>query len=703
MKKNGLLIVTMLLAFGQLFAAEVFVTTSGAGAGSGADWANAKSDLGAVLYEAPAGTTVHVAAGSYSPTCDYLGNASAPNVEKRFKFSGGVTILGGYPAAGGSESQRDPSLNVTVLDGKINATDTVYTIAYGLLGTADIVADGFVFKNATGRVTPPDDDYFGDFSGGAGALIVLKGSTVIPGATTPAGTGIKLINCTFDKFKAKWGGAVKLQKPDQGTNPKLTLENCTFTNNISGQNGGGILAYGWDVTVKNSVFDGNSGGSGGGIACFNTCIFTAEKTIFKKGSTRSNGSGVLLWCEEGDAPSTAVFTECDFIENEGWDGIGIYSNKCIGSVVSGCNFDKNTGGGAGVVRLNGDFSIEDCIFNQNITNVCPGGWLDGNNASISNCIYTGNQSAAGQNGAIFKVQIGQIDVSNCYATGNSGKSIAGIAWGASGTMKNISIINNTGTAVAFQGATYTLQNVTISGNASPTNGGIMDGSWEGASSVKMYDCTIVGNSSAAGQNAMYVSGGTAAVEFDNTIYTQNGDNDVDYSTVFAAGFNRAYCIWDDMLYGDGRFTPIDPFNVGTYLSPVTQVNGQYVHTLIGTDNPAIGSGNPASGGTLDQVGNKRPETPSIGAVEANPATSIPAVKDVKLNVYPSVTTGQLVAVNPFSGQTMLYVYLPDGRLMRQLAVTTGDNLLDFSGLNAGSYIITLKNGDTIVSSRFVKR
>ncbi len=702
MRKIGFLLVVMALSMSRLFAADVYVTASGAGSKSGADWANAKSDLGAVLFSAAAGTTVHVGAGKYIPSCDYQGNASAANVEKRFKFLGGVNILGGYPAAGGIEAQRDPTANVTILDGAINATDTVYTIAYGMLGTNEIIVDGFKFQHATGRVSGPDNDYWGDFSGGAGAIIIKGGTDA--NVSTPAGKGIKLINCSFDQFRAKWGGAIKLQKPDQPANPKLTLDNCSFTNNKSGQNGGGILAYSWDVDVKNSTFDGNDGGgSGGGIACFGTCIFTADNTVFKKGKTRSNGSGVLLWCENADAPSTGAFINCRFIENDGWDGVGIYSNKSAECVVSGCTFDGNTGGGAGAIRFNGSFTIDNCIFNNNSLNVAPGGWLDGGTATISNCIYTNNRSSAGQNGVIFKAQMSQFNVNNCYATGNSGKSIAGLAWGTKGTMKNVSIVNNTGAAVAFQGATYTLQNMTISGNTSPTNGGVLDGSWEGASSIKIYDSTIAGNTSADGQNAMYISGGTATIEFENCIYIQNGDAAVDYSTIFG-GFNRSYCIWDDTRYGDGRFYTLDnPFIIGTYLAPLAEVKGQYVHLLTGTDNPAVGTGSPASAGTLDQLGNTRPENPSIGAVEYTSGSGIKDIQISQLNLYPSVTTGKLVVVNPSDKQTSLFVYSFDGRLVKQLGLTTGDNLLDFSDLNSGSYIVTLKNGSSITTSRFVKR
>ncbi len=701
MKKVRLLISSLCVVAMNAFAADVYVTVSGAGDGSGSDWANAKSDLGEVLYQASAGTTVHVGAGVYHPTLDYKGNSAAANIEKRFKFAGGVTLLGGYPAAGGTE--RDVQQNETVLDGAINDTDTVYTIAYGLLGEQDIVIDGITFRHATGRISGPDNDYMGDFSGGAGAIIVL-GGTPVPDATSPAGKGMKLINCTFSDFGAKWGGAIKLQKPDQSTNPKLTLTACSFTNNKSGQNGGGVLAYNWDVDIESCSFEGNFGSSGGGIACFGSVILNATGSTFKGNSCSSNGAGILCYAEESDAASEMTVKECDFIGNDGWDGVGVYSNSSSNCLIEGCTFDSNTGGGAGAIRLNGTFAITDCVFTDNEINAHPGGWLDGSIGSISNCIYTGNKSAAGQNGVIFKVQMGEeVNISNCYATGNSGKSIAGIGWGSKGLMKNVSIVGNTGTAVAFQGATYTCQNMTISGNSSPTNGGVFDGSWEGASSISIYDCTIAGNSSADGQMAMYISGGTAMIDFDNCIYVENGDKDFDYSTVFGS-FVRNYCIWDDIRYGEGRFYTLDkPFTIGTYLAPIAEVDGQYVHLLTGEDNPAVGNGSPSSANTEDQTGRMRPESPSIGAVEYRAGSGVERVKQTDLSVYPSVTTGQIVVRSPFASTSTLCVYSIDGSLVKRVVLGMGDNLLDFSDLSSGAYVLSLQNGTTVASARMIKR
>ena len=49
MKKVKLLISSLSLVAMNVFATDVYVTVSGAGNGSGSDWANAKNDLGEVL------------------------------------------------------------------------------------------------------------------------------------------------------------------------------------------------------------------------------------------------------------------------------------------------------------------------------------------------------------------------------------------------------------------------------------------------------------------------------------------------------------------------------------------------------------------------------------------------------------------------------------------------------------------------------
>lgn len=150
--------------------------------------------------------------------------------------------------------------------------------------------------------------------------------------------------------------------------------------------------------------------------------------------------------------------------------------------------------------------------------------------------------------------------------------------------------------------------------------------------------------------------------------------------------------------------PLDsPFTVGTYLAPIAEVDGQYVHLLTGENNPAVGNGSPNSSNTEDQTGRMRPASPSIGAVEYRDGSGIDAVEQTQLNVYPSVTTGQLVVTNPFAGTSTLCVYSIDGSLVKRINLGIGDNLLNFSDLGNGTYLVSLHNGATVVTSRIVKR
>ena len=97
------------------------------------------------------------------------------------------------------------------------------------------------------------------------------------------------------------------------------------------------------------------------------------------------------------------------------------------------------------------------------------------------------------------------------------------------------------------------------------------------------------------------------------------------------------------------------------------MDGQYVHLLTGENNPAVGNGSPNSSNTEDQTGRMRPASPSIGAVEYRDGAGI------------------------------------DGSLVKRINLGIGDNLLNFSDLGNGTYLVSLHNGATVVTSRIVKR
>ena len=743
MKHSNLFIACCLSFMASSMSAKDFYVKVGA-SGNGDSWEQASGDLSKTLLNATAGSTVHVAAGEYKPTLNFKGENSNPK-EFRFKIAGGVNLLGGYPASGNGE--RDPQTNVTSLNGQIDDGSSVYTIAYVTLGDQMAVVDGFTFKNGNGE----NGEHYGDFSGGAGAII-LKGGSEAEGGS-PAGMGLRLANCTFENNTAAWGGALKLQRPDnQQALVVLEVENCTFANNKSDQNGGAIAAWGYNIKLKDSQFINNtaeiSGNNGGALAAYESTI-SAENCIFQKNIAGSNGGALF---SEGGQDMTVL--NCQFNENAGWEGGAIrYTNadeaemsiqvkdctftknkdaKSNGNGSGGainytawnstieiinCQFDGNTVGNAGgALRINGKFNLDHCDFYNNIAGAHAGGWLDAEVATVSNCTFGKNTSTGNAEGTAFKGQIKDLTVSNCRFFENVGNSILGIGWESRVNMENISIYNNTATALAFQNAFADIRNITISGNRSVNNGAIMNGNWEGYSEINLIGATIIGNESAEGKQSFFKTGGDCSITLNNAIYALNtvGGNpdETDYSTGDFMSFVHLYSIWNDKRFIDaddyyGEDISDTPIQIGTTLSELQEVNAQMVHLLTGDNNPAIQTGNPTLAGTTDQLGKTRPEAPSMGACEPSNESGIEigTVDGTEsLLIYPMPATGDFTVKANIgkANNARILIYTHMGQLVQKDAMQMDNGTAVYKGyLPTGNYIIMVETDQAVRTGKLI--
>ena len=743
MKHSNLFIACCLSFMASSMSAKDFYVKVGA-SGNGDSWEQASGDLAKTLLNATAGSTVHVAAGEYKPTLNFKGENSNPK-EFRFKIAGGVNLLGGYPASGNGE--RDPQTNVTSLNGQIDDGSSVYTIAYVTLGDQMAVVDGFTFKNGNGE----NGEHYGDFSGGAGAII-LKGGSEAEGGS-PAGMGLRLANCTFENNTAAWGGALKLQRPDnQQALEVLEVENCTFANNKSDQNGGAIAAWGYNIKLKDSQFINNtaeiSGNNGGALAAYESTI-SAENCIFQKNIAGSNGGALF---SEGGQDMTVL--NCQFNENAGWEGGAIrYTNAdeaemsiqvkdCTftknkdaksngngsgGAInytawnstieITNCQFDGNTVGNAGgALRINGKFNLDHCDFYNNIAGDHAGGWLDAEVATVSNCTFGKNTSTGNAEGTAFKGQIKDLTVSNCRFFENVGNSILGIGWESRVNMENISIYNNTATALAFQNAFADIRNITISGNRSVNNGAIMNGNWEGYSEINLIGATIIGNESAEGKQSFFKTGGDCSITLNNAIYALNtvGGNpdETDYSTGDFMSFVHLYSIWNDKRFIDaddyyGEDISDTPIQIGTTLSELQEVNAQMVHLLTGDNNPAIQTGNPTLAGTTDQLGKTRPEAPSMGACEPSNESGIEigTVDGTEsLLIYPMPATGDFTVKANIgkANNARILIYTHMGQLVQKDAMQMDNGTAVYKGyLPSGNYIIMVETNQAVRTGKLI--
>jgi hypothetical protein len=313
--------------FGVLFFASLISITSAANVYNVTNTTDghATNQLRGAIEAADAlgGThTINVAAGTYLLT---LGEITFGNTAQN------ITIIGAGPGS--------TIISMTTGDGK----DRIFFInPSGTTNSPVITIQGIKFEN--GYLT---SDIYG------GAAICAGGGT---------DESLTLINCAFDNNilpeGAYGGGAVCMQ-----ISGDLTVDNCTFTNNVSNDVGGGAILFfmyggynGGDLSVTNSNFTGNSVNypgtnisSNGGAIAFggqegveNSFGITINKNTFINNTADGNGGAISA----NNLPnlSTPQIHFNRFLNNTSAlsaSSSGLYFDEPIGSVVGNVNAENN--------------------------------------------------------------------------------------------------------------------------------------------------------------------------------------------------------------------------------------------------------------------------------------------------------------------------------------------------------------------------
>jgi len=289
------------------------VSTSPNGAKDGSNWSNTMS-LQSALETAQPHDKIWVKAGTYKPTKDKNDNTSS-GTSRTFVMRKGVTIYGGFTTAGNPTfADRNWINNPTILSGDMGANDNVTTtpssISYsntsdninrivnnennGLDQTA--ILDGFTLK--------------GSLESGVNniASSPLIRNCIIKECSYRAvynqNSSPKYINCTFNKNGGnKEGGALFF------TNcADVKVTNCLFSSNY-GSSGGAIHQHNTNLTITNCTFSRNYASSGGVIHTNSSGSpsLTLKNSIFY-GNTSSDGNNFKLY-------NTAAATFCLFEES----------------------------------------------------------------------------------------------------------------------------------------------------------------------------------------------------------------------------------------------------------------------------------------------------------------------------------------------------------------------------------------------------
>jgi predicted outer membrane repeat protein len=245
----------------------LYVSTGGLTSGDCDSWINA-CDLQFALGLAVSGDEIWVSAGTYIPTTD--GDRT-----KSFVFKNGVAIYGGFTGTETLLDQRDPSANVTILSGDLEANDgpnfannaeNSYHVLFGSQIDSTAILNGFTITAGNADINSwPNNAGGGMYNYNSHPMLrdVTFSSNSAEGngggMLNELGSNSTLMNVTFSGNTAFHGGGIHNYLAG------MTLTNVTFWNNSAAFYGGAILNGGSSPTLMNVTFSGNSAFHGGGI------------------------------------------------------------------------------------------------------------------------------------------------------------------------------------------------------------------------------------------------------------------------------------------------------------------------------------------------------------------------------------------------------------------------------------------------------
>ena len=414
----------LFLALSNLLPAQTFVDASASGNNDGSSWTDAYTDLNVALANTTNGE-IWVAADTYKPTtCNPCEMADR---DIAFDIPPAVQLYGGFAGNEALLSQRDWTINLTVLSGDIgvpaDSTDNSFRVLTARNSLSSTVLDGFIIEEGNA------DGSFG-FSAGGGLLIDANDN----------GTGdLQVRHCTFRNNYAGGGGGIAIDCVLGGVCRAL-IRDCLFEGNTASlqvvSTGAAIFMQGnsgaqVEPRIINCTFRENfSGNDGGAISMTPTGEGSLLATLVDSCQFLNNRAvdrGAAIWYRMSSSGTSAVMIRnSQFIENSsGGQGAAIFARSSFDNVsndtIMNCLFSRNITDGSsaqndgegGAIFLRGsqngtrNHQIINCAFDRNRAEHRGGAIATTSfvsdagtcNANIVNCTFSGN-TTPGNGGAI---------------------------------------------------------------------------------------------------------------------------------------------------------------------------------------------------------------------------------------------------------------------------------------------------------------
>ena len=472
---------------------------------------------------------------------------------------------------------------------------------------------------------------------------------------------VNIFGNTFTTNTANGGDGGAVIVGNQGT---VTISNNDFIQNASTRKGGavrtnsdvpvlisgnsfvgntapdgGAISNFRNVSINESVFEGNSASDDGGAVHTNGGTVAIEGSRFDDNSADNSGGGIY---NDGES---VVVEASSFNGNEGGSGGGAIANGGGGEVrVDASSFTGNSTGGSSpggaIFNLtNGDLIVSNSQFIDNESG--DGGAIDGSSAmtTVQSSRFIDNSAISGGDGGAISVLGGELNVDASTFSGNDADNQGGGVYTTGVTRITHSTFvdneaNGSGGAITAFVSSLFLATSTLSDNSAGSDGGGLYAA--SIPSVEVVDSTVAENEATGAGGGIAFGGNVGSGTLRNTIVADNLATDCSGS-VTSLGYN---------LDSDGTCTsqPTDIPSGNASLGPLASNGGPTLTHLPLAGSAAIDDGGGCSG--TDQRGLPRPSGSAcdIGSVELQTAPTY--------TLCAHYFTGQVFS--PFSGQCGAY-------------------------------------------------
>lgn len=426
-----------------------FYVKADAAAGSkGLSW-ESPCTLDYALASAESGSTINIAAGTYSPAVALKGYEGSDTHLNTFEIASNIAIVGGFPANATTGAKADPTANLSILDGKSAVYHVVCVTAVPAAGEK-VSISGITVCNGDGSAATDSNvtsavngkEYVDNYAAG---IYVL-------------GSDIELTDVTIKDNKGVSAAGAFVKGVESA---KFT--GVSITGNTSSANGAGLWLQDAKAEIKDCLIDGNvAAGVAGGLYIYGD---TKEKALratdaavtntrMTNNKATTNMGGLYVRGADATSEVTAAISSCEISWNKGTMGAAFGTTYCTADFDS-CTIAENvgTGNGMSLVYPGAVSTFRNCLFKANTGATLAAAIYiysaaEKAVANVVNCEFTENVTA-GRGGALYAraaaVAGVELNVINSTIHGNtSGSTGSAIAiYGAAGKVATANVYSST--------------------------------------------------------------------------------------------------------------------------------------------------------------------------------------------------------------------------------------------------------------------